>query len=110
MKLLPKSNVEVFADEKAFNVLKDAYPKPLLNKATEESFGTEFLSHKMSVLFRGALQLLVPGYFQFFQLRANSFQRRDGIYYELLLPESLLIYPDLNPRVNIGTVFLVSQE
>ncbi len=46
---LPKSNVEVYADEKAYSKLEGSYPAELLNKATEESFGTEFLGYKMSV-------------------------------------------------------------
>lgn len=46
---LPESNVVIYADEKAYQVLKGKYPSELLEHATEESFGTEFLSYKMSV-------------------------------------------------------------
>jgi glutamate-5-semialdehyde dehydrogenase len=47
--LLPQSKVVIYADEKAYEVLKGKYPDELLEHATEESFGTEFLSYKMSV-------------------------------------------------------------
>lgn len=47
--LLPQSNVVIYADEKAFQALNGKYPSELLEPATEESFGTEFLSYKMSV-------------------------------------------------------------
>jgi len=47
--LLPESNVVIYADEKAFQALQGKYPVELLESATEESFGTEFLSYKMSV-------------------------------------------------------------
>lgn len=47
--LLPQSNVVIYADEKAFQALNGKYPSELLEHATEESFGTEFLSYKMSV-------------------------------------------------------------
>jgi len=47
--LLPQSNVVIYADHKAFQALHGKYPENLLEKATEESFGTEFLSYKMSV-------------------------------------------------------------
>jgi len=47
--LCKEKNVEIFADEKAFEVLKGKYPSDLLQRATEKSFGTEFLSYKMSV-------------------------------------------------------------
>ena len=47
--LLPQSQVVIYADEKAYRVLDGKYPSELLEHATEESFGTEFLSHKMAV-------------------------------------------------------------
>ncbi|WP_299577951.1 glutamate-5-semialdehyde dehydrogenase [uncultured Sunxiuqinia sp.] len=46
---LPQSKVVVYADEKAYAALAGNYPAELLEKATEESFGTEFLGYKMSV-------------------------------------------------------------
>jgi len=46
---LADGNVELFADEKSFEVLKFSYPEILLNQAREEHFGTEFLSLKMAV-------------------------------------------------------------
>ncbi len=47
--LLPKSKVEIFADEKAYAALDGKYPKELLHPADENSFGTEFLSYKMAI-------------------------------------------------------------
>lgn len=46
---LTSSNVIIYADEQAYNALKDRYPDALLQQATEESFGTEFLDYKMSI-------------------------------------------------------------
>jgi glutamate-5-semialdehyde dehydrogenase len=48
-KPLAKKEVEVFADESSYAVLKDTYPANLLHVAQPEHFGTEFLSMKMSV-------------------------------------------------------------
>ncbi|HEY3372024.1 MAG TPA: glutamate-5-semialdehyde dehydrogenase [Prolixibacteraceae bacterium] len=47
--LLPQSQVIIYADEKAYQALEGIYPASLLQPANEESFGTEFLSYKMSV-------------------------------------------------------------
>ncbi len=47
--LLSESNVEIFADKQSYNALAGKYPADLLKPATEESFGTEFLSYKMAV-------------------------------------------------------------
>jgi glutamate-5-semialdehyde dehydrogenase len=43
------SDVMIYADPKAFEMLNRKYPSQLLQKATEDSFGTEFLSYKMAV-------------------------------------------------------------
>ncbi|MDD2436871.1 MAG: glutamate-5-semialdehyde dehydrogenase [Massilibacteroides sp.] len=41
--------VIIFADEAAYAALQGHYPDGLLEKATENSFGTEFLDYKMSI-------------------------------------------------------------
>lgn len=48
-KPLADKNVIIYADEDAYNALTGQYPVDLLKKATSESFGTEFLSYKMSI-------------------------------------------------------------
>ena len=47
--LCSEKDVVIYADEKAFGALKGKYPSNLLEKATKESYGTEFLSYKMAV-------------------------------------------------------------
>jgi glutamate-5-semialdehyde dehydrogenase len=47
--LCADSSVVIYADEKAYEALNGKYPSNLLQKATLESFGTEFLSYKMAV-------------------------------------------------------------
>ena len=39
----------IYADPKAYAFLLGYYPAKLLQKATEESFGTEFLDYKMAI-------------------------------------------------------------
>jgi glutamate-5-semialdehyde dehydrogenase len=46
---LVEKEVVIYADEQSYNILKKGYPENLLQHATEESFGTEFLSLKMAV-------------------------------------------------------------
>lgn len=46
---LAKSNVIIYADESSKMILTGRYPSSLLQSATEDSYGTEFLSYKMSV-------------------------------------------------------------
>jgi glutamate-5-semialdehyde dehydrogenase len=47
--LCAASGVVIYADEKAYSALSENYPRELLQRATPESFGTEFLSYKMAV-------------------------------------------------------------
>jgi glutamate-5-semialdehyde dehydrogenase len=46
---LAEKNVIIYADVKAYTFLNGKYPKSLLEKATKESYGIEFLDYKMSV-------------------------------------------------------------
>jgi glutamate-5-semialdehyde dehydrogenase len=46
---LASKNVIIYADNKAYTVLKNNYPQELLQAATDESFGIEFLDYKMSI-------------------------------------------------------------
>ncbi len=46
---LSESNVMIYADEQAYQALNGNYPARLLQHATNESFGTEFLDYKMSI-------------------------------------------------------------
>lgn len=46
---LAQKKVIIHADEPAYAVLQSHYPAELLEKATFESFGTEFLSHAMAI-------------------------------------------------------------
>lgn len=51
-----RSNVEIFADRKAFTALRGKYPAELLHRATKDSFGTEFLSYKMAIKTAGTFE------------------------------------------------------
>ncbi len=46
---LAEKDVVIYADERAYQALEKAYPARLLQRAAEDSFGTEFMDYKMSV-------------------------------------------------------------
>lgn len=46
---LADHNVIIYADEKAYAAIQGQYPEQLLEKATPENFGTEFLDYKMAI-------------------------------------------------------------
>lgn len=49
VKLLAENNVIIYADESSFKAIDQNYPIELLFKATEQSFGTEFLDYKLAI-------------------------------------------------------------
>ena len=57
---LAEKNVVLYADEKAYEALNGKYPENLLQHATAESFGTEFMDYKMNIVvvdsFQAALE------------------------------------------------------
>jgi len=53
---LASSNVLIYADPQAYSELEGFYPASLLEKATEENFGTEFLDYKMAIKTVSSLQ------------------------------------------------------
>ena len=52
---LADHKVRIYADEEAFASLAGHYPEALLEQATAESYGTEFLDYKMSIRTVGSL-------------------------------------------------------
>ena len=46
---LQESKVILYADEPAYQVLQNVYPEELLLRATDASYGTEFLDYKLAV-------------------------------------------------------------
>ncbi len=47
---LAEKNVEIHADDQAFNALKDSYPENLLVHITPEDYGREYLALKLAVV------------------------------------------------------------
>ena len=53
--MMAEKNVIIYADEKAYSALEGKYPASLLQHATDDSFGTEFMDYKMAVKTVGSL-------------------------------------------------------
>ena len=53
---LAGSHVLIYADQPAYTALKGSYPDALLQPATADSFGTEFLDYKMAIKTVGSLE------------------------------------------------------
>lgn len=53
---LASKNVTIEADQEAYASLSDSYPAGLLAKATEKSFGTEFLDYRLAIKTVGSVE------------------------------------------------------
>src|SRR5690554_5286442 len=75
-KKLADAEVIIYADEPSFSVLSGSYPENLLKPATKESFGTEFLSLKMSIKTVGSFEEAIE------QINTNSSKHSEAIISE----------------------------
>ena len=55
-KALADFSVTIYADTASYEVLKGSYPSELLQRSTEQDYGTEYLDYKMSVCASTSLQ------------------------------------------------------
>lgn len=53
---LKENNVTIYADAPSYRALQGDYPAELLQPATPESFGTEFLDYKMAIKTAGSIE------------------------------------------------------
>src|SRR5690606_5683056 len=72
-KKLADAEVTIYADEPSFNFLSGSYPENLLKPATKDSFGTEFLSLKMSIKTVGSFEEAIE------QINNNSSKHSEAI-------------------------------
>lgn len=74
--LLKASNVVIYADKAAYEVLDGNYPAHFLEHATAESFGTEFLDYKMAIKIVGSFDEALA------HIRANGSKHSESIITE----------------------------
>ncbi|MDX1285001.1 MAG: glutamate-5-semialdehyde dehydrogenase, partial [Draconibacterium sp.] len=91
---LSEENVVIYADNKAFNKMKDVYPSNLLFEATEESFGTEFLSMKMSIKTVGS-----------FEEALNHINKYTSKHSEAIISESVERIQQFRKTVDASSVY-----
>ncbi len=91
---LASRNVVIYADPQAFDTLAGRYPAELLQRATEESFGTEFLDYKMSV---GTVDSL--------DLALEHIARYSSRHSEAIVTEDAAVAEEFAARVDAACVY-----
>jgi len=107
-----KYAVEVFADEKSYAKLNGVYPASLLQKATIESFGTEFLAYKMSIKTVSNIDEALDHIAQFSSKHSEAIVSKDqnNIDYFLKNVDAACVYANASTAFSDGAQFGLGAE
>lgn len=107
-----EKNVVLFADETSFAVLENTYPKELLQHATEEHFGTEFLSLQMSIKVVDSIQDAVEHIATYSSKHSEAIISEDekNITYFLQNVDAAAVYANASTAFTDGAQFGLGAE
>ncbi|MDP4207292.1 MAG: glutamate-5-semialdehyde dehydrogenase [Bacteroidota bacterium] len=109
---LAKSNVILYADEASYKVLDGKYPSELLQPATEESFGTEFLDYKMAVKTVDNFEDALTHIYKFSSKHSEAIISNDAAHIERFLNEvdAAAVYANTSTAFTDGAQFGLGAE
>ena len=102
----------VYADEFAFPYLENSYRSDLLHLATEESFGTEFLSMKMSIKTVNDLEEALDHIAEFSSKHSEAIiaENQETIDYFLKNVDAAVVYANTSTAYTDGAQFGMGAE
>ncbi len=105
-------DVEIYADPLSYDVLIDHYPSPLLNKATNESFGQEFLSYKMAIKTVDSYTTAVDHIMKYSSAHSEAIIAEDpiAIQYFMETVDAAAVYVNASTAFTDGGVFGMGAE
>jgi glutamate-5-semialdehyde dehydrogenase len=110
--LCSDSGVLIYADEKAYSALKGKYPTELLQKATSDSFGTEFLSYRMAVKTVGSFEEALAHISEFGSKHSEAIisenNNRIQLFYKLV--DAASVYANASTAFTDGAEFGLGAE
>ncbi len=109
---LLKENVIIYADEPAYDALKGTYPENLLQHATSESFGTEFLDYKMSIKTVKDIQKAIEHITQYSSKHSESIISEDAANITLFekMVDAACVYANVSTAFTDGAQFGLGAE
>lgn len=110
--LLANENVEIYADEKAFEALKSTYPAELLKKADNNSFGTEFLDYKMSIKTVSSIDEAVEHITEYSSKHSETIvsENEQNLNYFLKAVDAAAVYANASTAFTDGAQFGLGAE
>jgi glutamate-5-semialdehyde dehydrogenase len=107
-----EKNVVIFADELAMKAIKGQYPDNLLNAASEESFGTEFLDYKMAIKTVSSLDEALEHIYHFSSKHSEAVIANDAAVIERFMNEvdAAAVYANTSTAYTDGAQFGLGAE
>jgi glutamate-5-semialdehyde dehydrogenase len=109
---LAEKQVELFADERAFDTLNGHYPDGLLNKAEPEHFGTEFLAIKLAIKTVDSLDEALDHIAEYSSKHSEAIVSEDVTHIERFLNEvdAAAVYANASTAFTDGAQFGLGAE
>jgi len=109
---LAKQQVELYADRLAFEKLNGLYPKELLNPASEEDFGTEFLSMKLAIKTVDTMDAALDHIYQYSSKHSEAILAQDETVINRFLDEvdAAAVYVNTSTAFTDGAQFGLGAE
>jgi glutamate-5-semialdehyde dehydrogenase len=109
---MTEKQVVIFADGQAFQQLKGQYPDELLHQATEEDFGTEFLSLKLSIKTVDSFDAALDHIYQYSSKHSEAIIAEDASVVERYLNEvdAAAVYVNTSTAFTDGAQFGLGAE
>jgi glutamate-5-semialdehyde dehydrogenase len=106
------SNVEIFADEKAYQVLEGNYSEELLKHSTEESYGIEYLSYKMSIKTVASIEEALEHIARYSSKHSESIISRNANHIKLFqkMVDAAVVYVNVSTAFTDGAQFGLGAE
>ena len=109
---MAEKNVMLYADPASYAVLQGNYPEALLQKATPESFGTEFLDYKMAVKTVPSFQAALEHLNQYSSKHSEAIISEDHAITEAFLQkvDAAAVYANTSTAYTDGAQFGLGAE
>lgn len=112
IKTLESKDVQIYADEKAYNEIKGEYSANLLHLTNEDSYGTEFLSHKLSIKTVTSFQVALDHIHQYSSKHSEAIisENKDSIKRFFTAVDAAVVYSNTSTAFTDGAQFGLGAE
>ncbi|HYF69696.1 MAG TPA: glutamate-5-semialdehyde dehydrogenase [Ohtaekwangia sp.] len=112
VKKLASQKVKLFADAAAYEVLKQTYPAELLEPASDEHFGIEFLDYKMSIRTVDTLENALDHIARYSSKHSEAIVSEDNFTTELFMKsvDAAAVYANASTAFTDGAQFGLGAE